>query len=150
YASLVRSGLFLLGSIVLAVLASFLLVRKMVTPIRVLEMGAARIGAGELDHRIDVSTGDELESLGRQFNSMAARLEESYANLERKVRERTHQLELANLAKTRFFAAASHDSRQPLHALGLYIAQLRADSAASERQRVVARIDESVATMDEL
>ena len=39
-----------------------------------------------------------------------------YATLERKVEERTHQLELANLAKSRFLAAASHDLRQPLHA----------------------------------
>ena len=39
--------------------------------------------------------------------------------------ERTHQFELANLAKSRFLAAASHDLRQPLHALGLFVAQLR-------------------------
>src|SRR2546428_5880234 len=61
----------------------------MVTPIQALQVGAARIGAGELDQRIDVRTGDELEALGDQFNSMAAQLKESYAGLERKVEART-------------------------------------------------------------
>ena len=76
--------------------------------------------------RISIKTGDELEALGEQFNSMAAQLAGSYATLERKVEERTHELELANMAKSRFLAAASHDLRQPLHALGLFVAQLRA------------------------
>ena len=57
-----------------------------------LQAGAARIGAGELDQRIDVRTGDELEALAEQFNSMAAQLQESYAGLEQKVEERTREL----------------------------------------------------------
>ena len=61
----------------------------MVAPIRVLQAGAARIGAGELGHRIEVRTGDELEALGEEFNRAAARLEESYANLEQKVEARS-------------------------------------------------------------
>jgi signal transduction histidine kinase len=150
YASLLRTGLLLLGGIVLAVLSSFLLARKMVTPIRALQTGAEQIGAGALDHRIGVSTGDELETLAQQFNNMAERLQESYANLELKVRERTHQLELANLAKSRFLAVASHDLSQPLHALGLFIAQLRADMASGEREEVIARIDAAMAAMNEL
>ena len=40
----------------------------MVAPIRMLQEGAARIGAGDLAHRIDVRTGDELETLGDEFN----------------------------------------------------------------------------------
>jgi signal transduction histidine kinase/CheY-like chemotaxis protein len=150
YASFIRTGLLLLGGIVLAVLSSFLLARKMVTPIRALQTGAAQIGAGSLEHRIEVSTGDELEALGQQFNTMAERLQESHANLERKVRERTHQLELANLAKSRFLAVASHDLSQPLHALGLFIAQLRSGMASSEREQVIARMDAALAAMNEL
>src|SRR5262249_61839283 len=41
------------------------------------------------------------------------------------VQEKSHQLELANTYKSRFLATASHDLRQPLHALNLFIAQLR-------------------------
>jgi CheY-like chemotaxis protein len=60
------------------------------------------------------------------------------------------QLESANLAKSRFLAAASHDLRQPLHALGLFVAQLRAPVSAAARSRIVERIDASVAAMNEL
>src|SRR5438128_6846674 len=92
YASIQRTiGLLVLG-VLLAVAASLVLARRMVTPIQALQAGAARIGTGELDQRIDVRTGDELEALGDQFNSMAAQLKESYAGLERKVEERTREL----------------------------------------------------------
>ena len=64
----------------------------MTTPIHALEAGAARIGAGALDQRIDVKTGDELEGLADQFNRMAAQLHESYATLEQKVEDRTREL----------------------------------------------------------
>jgi signal transduction histidine kinase len=92
YASIQRTiGLLVVG-VLLAVGASLLLARRMVTPIQALQAGAARIGAGELDQRIDIRTRDELEALADQFNSMAAQLKESYAGLERKVEERTHEL----------------------------------------------------------
>ena len=106
-----RTGLLLLLGLILAVGASLVLARKMVTPIRALQAGASEIGAGALDYRIDVRTGDEVEALAEEFNEMAARLQASYADLERKVEERTGQLELANQAKSRLFAAASHDLR---------------------------------------
>lgn len=150
YASVARAGLFLLGALALAFFAGLFLARRMVVPIQALRAGAERIGGGDLGQRISIRTGDELEALGDQFNSMAAQLQESYATLERKVEERTHQLELANLAKSRFLAAASHDLRQPLHALGLFVAQLHASLEPEERDRVVGRIDASVAAMNEL
>jgi signal transduction histidine kinase/CheY-like chemotaxis protein len=109
-----------------------------------------RIGRGDLTQRIAIKTNDELEGLGDEFNNMAARLQESYATLEHKVDERTRQLELANLAKSRFLAAASHDLRQPLHALGLFVAQLHGRVRANERRRIVARIDAALSAMNEL
>jgi signal transduction histidine kinase len=84
-------GLTILG-LGVAVVASLLLARNMVRPIQALQAGAAQIGAGALDQRIEVRTGDELEALADQFNSMAAQLQESYANLEQKVEVRTHEL----------------------------------------------------------
>jgi signal transduction histidine kinase len=84
------------------------------------------------------------------LSAMAAQLQDSYATLERKVEERTHQLALANLAKSRFIAVASHDLRQPLHALGLFVAQLRECLDAAERSRLVERIDVAVAAISEL
>ena len=94
--AIVLSSIFFVVGLGLSVLASVVLARRMVDPIRALQEGAARIGAGELDHRIDIKTGDELEALGQAFNRTAGQLEESYASLERKVEERTRELAEAN------------------------------------------------------
>src|SRR5262249_13147316 len=118
-------------------------------PIQALRAGAERIGSGDLGQRLSIRTGDELEALGDQFNKMTSQLQESYATLEHRVEERTQQLALANLAKSRFLAAASHDLRQPLHALGLFVAQLQSRLKPAERQRVVERIDAAVGAMNE-
>jgi signal transduction histidine kinase len=90
--SLQRTALLLLLGVVLSFLASLVLARRMVRPISALQAGAAKIGEGDLDERIAVRTGDELEALADQFNSMAGQLKESYAGLERKVEERTREL----------------------------------------------------------
>ena len=150
YGSLVRSLLSVLAAMAVALLAGLLLTRRMVVPIRALHNSAAQIGRGDLAQRISIKTNDELEALGEEFNKMATRLQESYATLERKVEERTHQLEAANLTKSRFLAAASHDLRQPLHALGLFVAQLHGPVRADERRRIVARIDAALSAMNEL
>jgi signal transduction histidine kinase/HAMP domain-containing protein len=92
YASIYRTALLLVVGVGMSLLASLFLARKMVNPIQALQAGAAKVGAGELDQRIEVHTGDELEGLAEQFNSMAAQLKESYAGLERKVEERTRDL----------------------------------------------------------
>jgi signal transduction histidine kinase/CheY-like chemotaxis protein len=95
-APIVRSAFVFALGLALSVLASVVLARRMVAPIRLLRAGAARIGAGDLGHRIEVRTGDELEALGEEFNQAAARLEESYAGLEQKVEARTRELADAN------------------------------------------------------
>ena len=92
YASMLRTAILLLLGLGLAGLASFLISQRVVRPVQVLKEGAARIGAGELDHRIGVQTSDELQALAEEFNHMAAQLQESYAGLEQKVAERTHEL----------------------------------------------------------
>jgi len=82
YPSILRTVALLLLGLGMALVASFLIRRRVVRPVEVLRKGAAQIGAGALDHRIDVRTGDELEGLAEEFNRMAAHLQESYANLE--------------------------------------------------------------------
>lgn len=76
YASMLRAVILLLVGLALAVLASLMLARRMMRPISALRAGAAAIGAGDLGHRIDLATGDELEELGDQFNLMARNLRE--------------------------------------------------------------------------
>ena len=90
--SIYRSLIILAVGLALSVLASIALSRRMVQPIHALQAGAERIGLGDLAHRLEIQTGDELEGLAIQFNSMTAQLKESYANLEQRVEERTHEL----------------------------------------------------------
>jgi GAF domain-containing protein/HAMP domain-containing protein len=92
YGSALRTAALLALALGLATLAALLLARRMTVPIRLLQAGAARIGAGELDGRIDIHTGDELEGLAGEFNRMAGDLQKSYADLEKKVEERTAEL----------------------------------------------------------
>ena len=124
YASLLRNAVLLLLGLGLAVLVSLFLARKVVTPIRTLQVGAAQIGAGALEHRIDIRSNDELQALAEAFNHMAAQLQESYASLEQKVEARTRelaekgrQLELASQHKSQFLANMSHELRTPMNAI---------------------------------
>ena len=92
FESIRRSGLLLLLGLALAILSGTFLARRMVVPIQALRLGAERIGSGDLGQRISIKTGDELEGLADQFNDMAGKLKESYADLEKKVEDRTHEL----------------------------------------------------------
>ncbi|MDD1533229.1 MULTISPECIES: hybrid sensor histidine kinase/response regulator [unclassified Bradyrhizobium] len=155
YASIGRSTFLLAVLLVGAVLVSFFLSRRMTGPIQLLTQGARRIGSGDLGLRLAIKTGDELEALGDQFNRMAAHLRESYATLERKVIERTSELEkardhalaehdsaerarsaavAANETKSRFLAVVSHELRTPLNGV-MGVLQLLDDGSLGEAQR---------------
>ncbi len=58
--------------------------------------------------------------------------------------------EAADQAKARFLAAASHDLRQPAHALGLYTAALRAGPLAPQQAELAERMQGSLAALDTL
>ena len=60
------------------------------------------------------------------------------------------ELEIADRYKSHFLASASHDLRQPLHALNLFVAQLPTEKKSAERKRLVSRIDAAVTSMNEL
>jgi adenylate cyclase len=76
YGSLQRTGLLLLLGLAVSLMAAAFFARRMVGPIESLRAGAARIGDGDLEYRVDVRTGDELEVLGNQFNRMAGEIVE--------------------------------------------------------------------------
>jgi len=94
-ATVIRTVALLVAGLLFSALVAMWLARSMARPISVLQEGAQRIGAGDLDSQISIKTGDELESLADQFNRMTAQLRESYAGLERKVDERTAALQQA-------------------------------------------------------
>jgi adenylate cyclase len=83
YAALWRTTGLLLAGAAFAGLLAYALARRMTEPIRLLEKGTERIGAGQFDHRIEIRTGDELQRLADSFNAMAAELAVSQERQER-------------------------------------------------------------------
>ena len=121
-ASIWRTSIVLLAALCLAILAGMFLARKMIVPIQALRAGAARIGSGDLSQRISIQTGDELETLADQFNDMATRLRESYADLEEKVEIRTRELaqsveELQALGEVSQAVSSTLDLKTVLHTI---------------------------------
>lgn len=133
-----------------AIACGILIARAMLRPIETLTAGAAKIGAGDLDHRIAVSGANELAQLGDRFNDMAASLQAERDTLEEKVRLRTRELALANQAKSRFLASASHDLRQPLHALSLFVDELRARPTGERRARLNDNLSDAVGRLNDM
>ncbi len=94
----------------------------------------------------------------------AEALERANATLEKRVRERTEELtrlnselaqakmtaEDANISKTRFLAAASHDILQPLNAARLYVTSLVERQNGGETARLVDNIDNSLEAIEEI
>ena len=83
YNALWRTVALLVAGVVLSLLLTYWLTQRMVGPIRLLEEGVARIGAGQFDHRIELSTNDEFERLASRFNEMAGELSVSKERSER-------------------------------------------------------------------
>jgi signal transduction histidine kinase/DNA-binding NarL/FixJ family response regulator len=130
---------FALGSSLLALILGYAISESLIGPVTKVEARLSRIAAGDFSQRVDVVNRDELGALATNVNRMSEELGRLY-----------QQLEDANLAKSRFIAAASHDLRQPLHALNLFVAQLRTENDPAEKSQVVARIDAAITAMNEM
>lgn len=149
--------------LVAALLLARRLGRDVVEPVLALEQAVSRIRAGELDVRITPHASGTLASLESGFNEMAAALdagrrrsahalahsEEELARLLDIAQAKREEAERASRDKSRFLAAASHDLRQPLHALSLFAAELL--TTASPRQhRLASRIVNAASAMTEM
>lgn len=108
----------------ITVMSSIIIARYLTRPLEELRRGADQIASGKLDVRLKVHVDDELNQLASSFNSMAEQLQKSYTELEQKVKERTNELEEANLRlrkadrlKSEFLANMSHELRTPLNSI---------------------------------
>lgn len=124
YASVLRTSTLLLIGFGVALLATLLLSRRVIRPLETLRRGVERIRKGDLNTRLDLKTGDEIELLAEEFNEMATNLNEAYTGLEHKVAERTQALTIANEKleeashhKSQFLANVNHELRTPVSAI---------------------------------
>jgi len=131
--------------------------RGVIRPILRVSSMIEHIGRGELSARGEVLPNDPLRDLQRGLNQMAERLESGRDELEQRVamatlelREKKEEAETATLAKSRFLAAASHDLRQPTHALGMFVARLAQLPHDAETGHLIANLDASVQAMQDL
>jgi len=138
----------------------FYTTKSITNPIQELHNGAELIGRGNLDHRLNIKTGDEIEELAEGFNKMAGELKGLYTNLENKVKERTQQLAEANEALGRtnkelddFTYIVSHDLKEPLRGVKAFSKLLTEDYSGKiddEGKEYLKTISDSSARMTRL
>jgi signal transduction histidine kinase len=90
--------------------------RRLLKPIRLLEQGVTRVARGDFEHRLDIKTGDEIESFANAYNDMTGKLHDLYRDLAQQVNERSRQLVRSErLAGVGFLAAGvAHEINNPL------------------------------------
>ncbi|TAK46533.1 MAG: HAMP domain-containing protein, partial [Betaproteobacteria bacterium] len=131
--ALIIAGLLVtLGGVLFGSVLAVRLSRGVSRPLVALAQTVEQVGRGDLAARVPVDQASPLQGLEEGVNRMAWRIEQARDDLERRIAEATTELrrkkeeaEQANVAKSRFVATASHDLRQPMHALGLFVDSLR-------------------------
>ena len=149
-------GMGLLGLLLAGFLAIQLGEGVMQPILRVSRM-IGQVGRGDLMARIREMPGDPLYDLQVSLNQMATQLawgrdelEQRVASVTAELRDKKNEAEDATQAKSRFLAAASHDLRQPTHALGMFVARLSQLPLEGNVKQLVANVDESVRAMQDL
>lgn len=124
------------GIVLLGLVFAALLVRGLaltgIRPIMELIAAARRMTLGDLGVEVPATAKSELLDLQLGFNQMSAALRNYRNDMQQQVDAATAELaaqksaaEMANAAKSHFLAAASHDLRQPMHAIGLYVEAMK-------------------------
>lgn len=153
----------LIGALALlfGVLLALWLSRGVLRPVARIARLVEQIGQGDFDQvqlqRALAVPSDPLYRLQLRIHQMADQLQRARDELQqqvevatRELRDKKDEAEAANLAKTRFLAAASHDLRQPTHALGLFVSRLaQLDHDAPTRQ-LVEHLESSVLALQNL
>ena len=133
-----------------AIALSILLARRLVRPIKRLQVAAEAIGAGAYDERIELERKDELGALAAAFNQMAERVQELITGLERRVAERTKALEVASKHKSDFLANMSHELRTPLNAIVGFSQVLKQKLFGEVNQKQDEYLDDILSSADHL
>lgn len=122
----------ILAFILLVLAGQFVLILlPAVRSIKKLQTGVATIREGNLNYRLDIQTGDEVEQLASEFNRMTVKLAESYHDLEAKKNFANE----ANQAKSDFLANMSHELRTPLNGILGYAQILGRSKVIPDKER---------------
>ncbi len=125
-------------STIIAIAIASLSSKRISRQIDQLRKGAETISDGNLDYRLKIASGDEIELLAEQFNSMASKLQDSYQTLEKKVEERTRELKESQETMVQqgkmvgigqLAAGIAHELNTPLGTIIGYAQMLREDLA---------------------
>ncbi len=151
-------GLFVLAlGLVLAGFLAFKLGQGVMVPIFSVSELIKRIGLGDFSTRNPLLPNDPLRELQIVLNHTAERLATSRDDLEQRIRmatealrEKKEEAETATLSKSRFLAAASHDLRQPTHALGMFVARLAQLPHDPQTTGLIRYLESSVHAMQDL
>ncbi len=127
-------------------LASTLLVRRLLAPVREIVERTAAIGAPNLDERLPVIGEDEFSDLSVTINGMLGRLKDSFQTQE----EALARLERILEQHRRFTADASHELRTPLSVIKANAAVLQAHSRHASEVPHLEAIDDATDRMAEL
>jgi sigma-B regulation protein RsbU (phosphoserine phosphatase) len=98
--------------LLIVIVLSWRLSRTITRPVDELKAGATALGAGNLDYRVDLKTGDEFEDLAVSFNTMAGDLRTNIENLRRTTAEKeryTKELEIAKEIQDTFLPESTPD-----------------------------------------
>ena len=153
--TLVHAVLLMLVALALTGALAWRLSNRLAGQLRHVGQVVGRLACDDLTVRTQLPAQGEVGALAAGVNDMAEALQTHRSELEKRIREATADLaakknmaERANQAKSRFFAAASHDLRQPLHALSLFVAALKARNQQPEAQTLIDNIEASTAAME--